>query len=489
MKYIIYTRKSSEASDRQVLSIESQENELLALADRNGAKVGKIFRESMSAKQPGRPEFEKLIKLIEQNPCSVLFVWKLDRLARNPVDEGKIKWLLQNKTIAQIITPDRIYNPNDNALIASVEFGMANQYIRDLSSNVKRGNRTKLQKGEMPGAAPIGYLDNPLTKLKTIDALKAPLIKQAFELYATGAYSLKTVGKMIETSGLRSKLGNPLKKAILHHMFTNPFYYGAIRHNGEIYQGVHEPIISKTLFDTVQYVLSGKTRPKKQKHFFPVRGYMLCHSCGCLLTATTKKGHSYYYCTNGKGNCQQHKKYLRDKAVDKLVAKTLNEIKFDTSMIEMAYLAYKEKILNGNDNSQTRKSELSLQLKSEQDKLSNLAKVISSKPTLANSLEAEILSLEVKIKSIEQQIKQTDKQTLQEQLFTLEQTKKAFLQASSASFDYLDSDDYQKFELLKNLLWNLKVENQKVQQYQFKSYYQLMAESPKNLQISGWLGW
>ena len=70
--------------------------------------------------------------------------------------------------------------PEDNALISAVEFGMANQYIRDLSTNVKRGNKTKLEKGELPGAAPIGYLDNLATKKKEIDPIKAPLNQTGF---------------------------------------------------------------------------------------------------------------------------------------------------------------------------------------------------------------------------------------------------------------------------------------------------------------------
>ena len=97
---ILYCRKSSEDSNRQVASIDSQKTNLAELAKRDNLTVSKTFTESMSAKQPGRPEFEKMIKLIEQHPGSVILVWKLDRLARNPVDEGKIKWLLQKKTIS-----------------------------------------------------------------------------------------------------------------------------------------------------------------------------------------------------------------------------------------------------------------------------------------------------------------------------------------------------------------------------------------------------
>lgn len=488
MSYIIYCRKSSEASDRQVLSIESQEKELLGLAERQEAKISKTFRESMSAKQPGRPEFENMIKFIEAHHGSIIFVWKLDRLARNPVDEGKVKWLLQNKTIAKIITPERIYLPDDNALISAVEFGMANQYIRDLSTNVKRGNKTKLEKGELPGLAPFGYLNDKLYHTVIVDENNSHWIKFIFETYAIGTYSLKDLLKLLADKGLQKQSKYKISKAYLHHILTNPFYIGVIRRLGIDYQGKHQPLISEQLFDIVQDVLSGKHHSKKQKLFFPVRGFMSC-TCGCLLTASTKKGHIYYYCTNGKGNCLQHKKYLNKDLTDKLVAKVLNEIKFDTEMVEIAYQAAKEKTLTQGSSLEIQKTELAKNLKIEQDKLSNLADIISTDPSLKDSLKGKILSLEASIKSIQQQIFEVENKPEQDPLITLEQTKKAFLQACSASFDYLKADDKQKNELLKILLWNFKVENQEVQSFQLKQPYQLMAQAPKNMDLNQWLGW
>ncbi len=485
---ILYCRKSSEASDKQVASIDSQKTNLLELAKRDNLAVSKVFTESMSAKEPGRPEFEKMIKLVETKPGSVILVWKLDRLARNPVDEGKIKWLLQNKTISKIITPERIYYPEDNALIASVEFGMANQYIRDLSANVKRGNKTKLEKGELPGPAPLGYLDNPLTKQKTIDPIKSVFIKQAFELYSTGGYSLKQVNNLLYEKGLRTKGGkNKLSRANLHHLFQNPFYHGVIMREGRLYPGAHQPLISSQLFNEVRRVLSGKSRPRAQRHFFPLRGYVSCALCSCSYTATTKKSHVYYYCTNGKGICCQHKKYMRDKKVDELVAKVFNEIKFDEEAVEIAYLAAKEKTIKEAGSLHTQQDELAKKLKTTEQQLRNLIQVISTDPNLTNALKPQILSLEAEGKNIQGQISNAKPQTLDEALITLEQTKKAFLQASKASFDYLNGDDFKKFELLKILLWNLKIENQNVQCYQLKQPFQIMSEAPKNMDLNEWL--
>ncbi len=483
---ILYCRKSSEAADRQVASIDSQKDTLLELAEKSGLGDVKIFTESMSAKEPGRVEFAKMITLVKANPGSTLLVWKLDRLARNPVDEGEIKWQLQIKTIARIITPERTYYPEDNSLIASVEFGMATQYIKDLSANVKRGNKSRLEKGGLPGAAPIGYLDNKLTKHKEVDPVRSVFIRQAFELYATGGYSLKQINVMMHEKGLRSKGGLKLSKSKMHYMLQNPFYHGIIRRDGQFYNGAHEPLVSTQLFQDVQRVLSGKSRPRPQNHFFHLRGMVSCAQCGCAYTGSDKKGHVYYYCTNGRGKCDQHKKYISKKAIDELTAKLFTEIQFSEEAIEIGYLAAKENAVAQSSSSHTQESESSKRLKIVRQQLANLVEVIATDPSTVNVLKPQILSLEAEAKAIEGQVSTAKPQTLDEALSTLEQTKKAFLQASSASSDYSNGTDAYKFEMLKNLLWNFSLEDQTVQSYQFKTPFSLLAKSPKNLDLDRW---
>ena len=150
IKYLMYVRKSSEGDERQVQSIEDQIDVLSSLAKRQILKVAKIFEERKSAKDPGnRPEFLKMIQMIEDGAANGILCWKYDRLTRNALEDGKLKWLLQQGVIKVILTIDRDYRPEDNALLLSIEGGMANQYIRDLSRNVKRGMESKRQKGQL----------------------------------------------------------------------------------------------------------------------------------------------------------------------------------------------------------------------------------------------------------------------------------------------------------------------------------------------------
>ena len=96
MKYIIYSRKSTDTEDKQVLSLDSQERELLSIAEKQNLEVIKTLRESKSAKEPGRPIFNEMMKMIANGKADAILCWKIDRLTRNPVDGGQIQWLLQS---------------------------------------------------------------------------------------------------------------------------------------------------------------------------------------------------------------------------------------------------------------------------------------------------------------------------------------------------------------------------------------------------------
>ena len=176
MRYFLYARKSTDVEDKQVLSIEGQLTELRALAKSEALEIADEFVEKRTAKMPGRPVFNEMIKQIQKGEAEGIICWKLDRLARNPVDGGQISWMLQQNIIQHIRIHDKSYYPSDNVLMMSVEFGMANQFIRDLSTNVKRGLRAKVKRGEFPSSAPVGYLNDVRMKTIVVDRKKSKIL-------------------------------------------------------------------------------------------------------------------------------------------------------------------------------------------------------------------------------------------------------------------------------------------------------------------------
>ena len=193
MKYFLYARKSTDVEDKQVMSIEEQLSELRTLAKSEGLEIADEFVEKRTAKMPGRPIFNEMVRRIQKGEAQGIVCWKLDRLARNPVDGGQISWMLQQGIVSHIRTHDKHHYSSDNVLMMSVEFGMANQFIRDLSTNVKRGLRAKVKRGEFPSTAPVGYQNDVRLKTIVVDRKKSKVIRAAFELYAEGNSRLEDI--------------------------------------------------------------------------------------------------------------------------------------------------------------------------------------------------------------------------------------------------------------------------------------------------------
>jgi len=313
LKYFIYCRKSSEDEDRQMLSIDAQLSELNAIARQNNVVVVKTFTENKSAKGPGRPVFNEMIRQIEQGEANAILTWKLDRLARNFDDGGKIIGLLQRGVIQEIRAFEKCYLPSDNVLMIAVELGMANQYIRDLSTNIRRGIREKIRRGVFSGRAPLGYYNEP--RLRTIepDPVMFPKLKRILELFATGNYTLTGIQKeMIKTGILGRQSKKPMVISSISHLFDCTFYYGVFLHKGELHQGVHVPMISKKTFDAIQAarIAVAKPRKKRSDKGFLFLDFATCGSCGFCITGerhTKRSGRQYFYyrCThkNKKLHC------------------------------------------------------------------------------------------------------------------------------------------------------------------------------------------
>lgn len=338
MRYILYARKSSESEDRQVQSIEDQRRILRALADERGFDVAEEIEESHSAKDPGaRPGFDRMLTMIEKGQAEGILCWSVNRLSRNPIDSGKLSWLLQRGVLQVIQTPEKPYLPSDNVLIFSVETGMANQYILDLKKAVRRGTDSKLAKGWFPHRAPEGYLNNLWDHTIEIDPERFVLLQRAWRLLVAGTHTpARVIALLNDEWGYRTRKtgkggGRKLSRSAGYRLFSSLFYAGYFRHGDQVYKGSHPPMLSLSEFEEVQRRLGGQSgRAHYQKRDFAYAGLIRCGRCGQSVTAEAQAGRHgrghwvYYHCGNAAGTCD--KRSIREDVLEERIDACLTQI-------------------------------------------------------------------------------------------------------------------------------------------------------------------
>ncbi len=264
-KFFLYARKSTDVEDKQVRSIEDQISELRAFAEKESLEIADVFIEKQSAKIPGRPIFNELIRRIEKGEANGILAWHPDRLARNSVDGGKIIYLIDCGCITALKFPTFWFEPTPQGkFMLNIAFGQSKNYVDSLSENTKRGLRQKVRRGEYPSLAPVGYLNNSRNKTVVVDKKKSLIIRRAFELYAEGNHRLEDISGFLAQNNIVSKSGKTIHITRTTFILKNPFYTGLFRYAGEIYEGKHEPIITKKIFDKAQEVLKQRGRPRKK---------------------------------------------------------------------------------------------------------------------------------------------------------------------------------------------------------------------------------
>ena len=157
----------------------------------------------------------------------------------------------------------------------------------------------KAEQGQYPSKAPLGYTNNTLTHVIDVDPETAPLVQELFRLYATQRYSLKQLATLAYDMGMGyRKSGRPFTPGSLEKILKNPLYYGYFRWDRQLHPGIHEPLISRELFEQVQAAFHRLNKPRTHKHTSAYAGLVTCGHCGCVLTPeqhTKKSGKRYIY--------------------------------------------------------------------------------------------------------------------------------------------------------------------------------------------------
>ncbi|NCC70262.1 recombinase family protein [bacterium] len=349
LKYIMYCRKSTESEDRQVQSIESQKEELNKLVKIDNLEVIEVIDESRTAKKPGRLGFNKMLEKLSNVEADGIICWKLNRLSRNPIDGGQIQWMLQQGIIKSIITPGREYLPTDNIIMMAVELGMANQFILDLSKDVKRGMNNKVQSGWRPNKAPLGYINDKYGEKgkKEIfkDEYKFNSVRKIWKLMLKGNYTISQLTRIANNElGLTNSKGKILVDNDIYRMLTNIFYCGEFEYNGELFIGNHPKMITKEEYDLTQKILKKKGKPRPKNKRLPFTGIIRCKECGCMITCDekikkTSKGiqsYKYYKCTKRKRDVKCFQKPITYNDLNNQLNEIIDSIRFPKVFLDYA---------------------------------------------------------------------------------------------------------------------------------------------------------
>ncbi|MCL4209632.1 MAG: recombinase family protein [Phycisphaeraceae bacterium] len=320
----IYTRKSSEQGlglDFNSLHAQRESGEAFIASQKGEGWVclpEKYDDGGYSGGNTDRPAFQRLKQDIIAGKVDVVVIYKLDRLSRNARDFLAILDFLEEHRVGLASVTQSIqttgamgkFTLHIMVAVAQLERDHASERTRDKIAAARR-------KGKWAGGAPLlGYdvVSDKTGSRLVVNAAEAEQVRRIFALYLERG-SLIEVAKALAELGWTTKrwttrTGKPrggaaLDKCRLHALLTNATYIGLVRHHDQVFDGEHEAIISKDVWDRVQLRLeqqrrSGGGHVARNTSGALLKGLVQCAHCGgAMAHSFTTRGttrYRYYTC-------------------------------------------------------------------------------------------------------------------------------------------------------------------------------------------------
>ncbi len=298
-----YVRVSSD-DQAHGASLAEQRRIIHEFCKRRGLVVKADIEDIESAAKAGRTGFTEMVKRLAKREADGVVFHKVDRSSRNFRDWVTISDIMDQGHYIAFASEGLDSSDPGGRLTMDILAATAVHFIRNLRSEVVKGLEGRARQGYWPRNAPFGYLNPPSETpkgergRKIADPERAPIIRELFELYATGAYTLDELTAVARKLRLTSKSGAFRTRSRIAKMLDNPFYAGFVPYHSELYPGLHEAIVPAKVFAAVQAI---RTRRKHPHVFVAEPKYVYqrlcrCHYCGRFIIAERKRGHVYYRC-------------------------------------------------------------------------------------------------------------------------------------------------------------------------------------------------
>lgn len=364
-----YTRVST-VKQGEGVSLQEQKDAIQKYAQAHGLAISVWFEERETAAKQGRPKFNEMIRLLRNGKADGVIIHKIDRSARNLRDWADLGELLDRGIAVHFAGDSLDLHSRGGRLSADIQAVVAADYIRNLREETKKGIYGRLKQGLYPIPAPVGYLDQGSGKPKIPDPVMAPLIRKAFELYASQQFNLDSLVEELHRLGLRNRRGGNVSRNGLSTIIKNPFYIGLMRihKTNQTFSGIHEPIVSKPLFDRVQNVLNGKTNTRIIQHDFLFRRLLTCGYCSYSLIGEKHKEHVYYRCQ--RKECPMTT--VREDLIEEQIGEKLKRLQFNSDEIRYLKTALDSFSKDWGDDRERMEKSLTLSLNQSSERLHRL---------------------------------------------------------------------------------------------------------------------
>jgi DNA invertase Pin-like site-specific DNA recombinase len=460
--YFAYARVSTPRQGERGVSLQEQRDAIERYARVHGLEIARWFEDRESASHTGRTAFGEMLRLLRLGKVQGVVIHKIDRSARNLDDWVDVGKLVDAGVQVHFAAENVDLKTVAGRLSADIQAVVAAHYSRNLRDEVKKGLYGRLKQGFYPLRAPIGYLDQGSAKAKIPDATRAPFIRQAFDLYGSGKFSLPLLCNEMFARGLRNLRDGPVTINGMTTLLRNAFYIGLMRiqKTGQTFEGIHEPLVTPELFEKVQTILAGKRVDRSNSHVFTYSRMVKCGSCGYSLIGEKKKGIVYYRCHNRpfKTPAKCPSTSVREEMIDQAIRSKLSDVNLSDEEIELGRIMLKSHREDADKNRESRINGVQIQIESIRMRLAKATDLLMDgtiDKSLFETKQRELLIEQAKLRSLLAELEKGGLESIRRIETTVELAKSPSIQHETAV-------PQKKRELSKILLSNLTVSQKNI---------------------------